>query len=251
MIRIFIVDDEKYIRNEIRYFLEKYNDVEICGESGDGDEALEKIEELKPDCVFMDINLQNNSGMLIARKISENKNHPLIVFATAYDHYAVQGFEVNAADYILKPFSEDRIKLTIDRVRDKIINKNLNNGEKDKNTESESNTSLEKLCIQKNNKLVLIDVNKIIFIKSEKNVILVHTLNSAYECSHSLKELETRLREDKFMRIHKSTIINIDYIDEIIPWFNYTYKIEVKGLKDCDIQVSRNYLKKFKNFFGI
>ncbi|WP_319372320.1 LytTR family DNA-binding domain-containing protein [uncultured Ilyobacter sp.] len=251
MIKLFIVDDEKYIRNEIRYFLEKHDGIEVCGESGDGDKALEMIEKLEPDCVFMDINLQNNSGMLIARKISEKKNHPLIVFATAYDNYAVQGFELNAVDYILKPFSEERIKLTIERIKEKILSEKYYSGEKDRNLENESNTSLEKLCIQKNNKLMLIDVHKIVFIKSEKNIVTVHTPDAIYECSYSLKDLESRLREDKFMRIHKSTIINLDYIDEIIPWFNYTYKIEVKGIKNCDIQVSRNYLKKFKIFFGI
>ncbi len=250
MIRIFIVDDEKYIRSELRYFLEKYYDTEICGESGDGDEALDMIEKLKPDCVFMDINLQDSSGMLLARKISEKKDHPFIVFATAYDNYAVQGFELDAIDYILKPFSEERIKLTIERIRKKISEENYCYAANGK-LEDDNNASLEKLCIQKNSKMILLDTSKIMFIKSEKNVVTVHTADSFYECSYSLKDMEDRLRPDKFMRIHKSTIINVDYIEEIIPWFNYTYKIIVKDKKDCEIQVSRNYLKKFKNFFGI
>lgn len=250
MIRLFIVDDEKYIRNELRYLLEKHEGIEVCGESGDADEALEMIEEAKPDCIFMDINLHDNNGMLLARKISEKPNHPFIVFATACDNYAVQGFELDAVDYILKPFSEERIKLTIGRIREKFEDKNRNL-EADQNVVDEGNTSPGKLCIQKNNKMILLDTSEIMFIKSEKNVVTVQTSDFLYECGYSLKDLEERLRGDKFMRIHKSTIINLDCIEEIIPWFNYTYKIIVKGQKDYDIQVSRNYLKKFKKYFGI
>jgi DNA-binding LytR/AlgR family response regulator len=246
MIRLFIVDDERYIRDELRYLLEKCDGIEVCGESGDGDEALEMIEELKPDCVFMDINLQDSSGILLARKVSEKPDHPFIVFATAYDNYAVQGFELNAVDYILKPFSEDRIKLTLERIKKKVEIKDST-----QNVEVESNTSAGKLCIQKNNKMILLDTSEIMFIRSEKNVVTVQVSDSVYECSYSLKDLEDRLSGDKFMRIHKSIIMNLDYIEEIIPWFNYTYKIIAKGNKDYDIQVSRNYLKKFKKFFGI
>lgn len=111
--------------------------------------------------------------------------------------------------------------------------------------------NLDKLCVTKNNKLILIDMSHIQYIQSTNNVITVYTTDGLYDSNYSLKELEDRLNKMKFIRIHKSYIVNLDFIDEIIPWFNYTYKIKVKGIEDCEIPVSRNYMKKFKGILGI
>jgi len=249
MLKVLIVDDEKYIRNELKYFLEKYDDIQICGECGEGEEALELVKSLKPDIVFLDIQLQDISGTLVARKMLESDKPPHVVFATAYDKYAIQGFELNAVDYILKPFLEERIKLTIDRIRDRI--KLRDNEINHKKSLEDDEINLDKLCVTKNNKLILIDVSEIQYIESVNNIIAVRTINDVYDCNYSLKELEDKLKKMKFIRIHKSYIVNIDYIDEIIPWFNYTYKIKIKGIADREIQVSRNYMKKFKRRLGM
>lgn len=249
MIRVLIIDDEKYIRDELKYFLEKYDDIEISGESGEGSEAIRLVRELEPDVMFLDIQLLDMNGLLVARKIMEGLNPPYIVFVTAYDRYAIQGFEIDAADYILKPFFEDRIKVTVERIRKQLEQENT----KSKSTQKKGETELKlnKLCVNKNNRFILIDTNDIRYAVVENNNVYVDTKGGRYLCGYSLKELEDRLPQSIFIRIHKSYIVNIDYIDEIIPWFNYTYKIKLKGNRDEELPVSRNYLKHFKEILGI
>ena len=249
MLKVLIVDDEKYVRNELKYFLDKYDYIKVCGECDDGEEAIKLVKLLKPDIVFLDIHLQDMSGMVVARKILEIDKPPHIVFATAYEKYAIQGFELDAVDYILKPFLEERIKVTIDRIRERLKSQNvgINNNRILKHEE----ISLDKLCVIKGDKLILVDVREIQYIQSINNDIVVHTGKNFYNCNYSLKELEDKLRRMKFLRTHKSYIVNIDYIDEIIPWFNYTYKIKIRGLEDREVPVSRNYMKKFKRILGI
>jgi DNA-binding LytR/AlgR family response regulator len=249
VLKVLIVDDEKYIRDELKCFLNEYDDIEICGESGEGEEAIELAKSLKPDIVFLDIHLHDISGMLVAEKMLEVDTPPYIVFATAYDEYAIQGFQLNAVDYILKPFLEERIKLTIERIRKNI--QLIRHNKKSNEVSENKKISLDKLCVKQNNKLILVDTSCIQYIQSINNIIIVNTIDGVYNSNYSLKELEDRLKKIKFIRTHKSYIINLDFIDEIIPWFNYTYKIKVKGIKDCEIPVSRNYMKKFKGILGL
>ncbi|SKC41539.1 LytR/AlgR family response regulator transcription factor [Maledivibacter halophilus] len=246
MLNVLIVDDEKYIRNELRYFLEKHEDINICGECSEGEEAMELVKELNPHIVFLDIELQDMNGLLVARKILDDVNPPYIVFATAYDDYALQGFEIDAVDYIVKPFIEERIEKTLDRLRNRIELKEVDG----RKTKDKDNIKLNKLCLTKNNKLYLVDIWEIKFIQSQNNEIIVHTKRGTYGCNYTLKELEDRFKENNLIRTHKSYIVNIDFIDEIIPWFNYTYKIKLKG-EETEIPVSRNYLKKFKRRLSI
>lgn len=248
MLNVLIVDDEKYVRNELRYFLEKHEDINISGECGDGEEAIAMVQKLNPDIVFLDIELQDMSGLLVARKLLDNTNPPCVVFATAYDDYALQGFEIDVVDYIVKPFIEERIQKTLDRLR-KRIKAESDHGKKVED-DDKSNIKLEKLCLERNNKLFLIDIGEIKFIQSQNNEIIVYTQSGTYGCNYTLKELEDRFSQNNLIRTHKSYIVNIDFIDEIIPWFNYTYKLKLKR-EEAEIPVSRNYLKKFKNTLSI
>lgn len=245
MLNILIVDDEKYIRDELKYFLEKYDDVNICGECGEGEEAIEMSKNLEPDVVFLDIELQDMNGILVARRLLERKKIPFIVFATAYDDYAIQGFEMEAVDYLVKPFLEDRIKVTLDRIRRQYELKRGNSGK------TEVDIKLDKLCVNKGERIVLLDIKEIKYIHSVDHNIIVHTLKDKYTCNYTLKELEGRFKSEKLIRTHKGYIVNIDYVNEIIPWFNYTYKIKLKDGENTEIPVSRNYLKQFKNILGL
>ncbi|QXM05201.1 LytR/AlgR family response regulator transcription factor [Crassaminicella indica] len=244
MLRVMIVDDEKYIRDELKYFLKKYDDIEIVGETGDGEEVMKLIKKLSPDLVFLDIQLQHMNGLLLARKILDQENSPFVILATAYNEYAIQGFEINVSDYILKPFSEERLKSAIDRVK-KQMNKEYKYAQKDEEVE------INKLCVFQRDRFILMDIEEIQYIESRHQDIVVHARGGEYSCNFSLKELEERFKKKRFIRTHKSYIVNIDYINEIIPWFNYTYKIKIKGKEEVEIPVSRNYLKKFKKILGI
>lgn len=246
MLKVLIVDDEKYIRDELRYFLEKYEDIEIVGETGEGEEVIYLVDSCHPDIVFLDIQLGKMNGLLLARKILDKENPPFVVLATAYNEYAIQGFEINVADYILKPFSEERLKVAIDRIR----KQNDKYGAKEPENHKEE-INLNKLCVFQNNRLVLMDIEDIQYVEAENKEVAVYAGDKVYYCNYSLKELEEKFKNNKFIRTHKSYIVNIDFIEEIIPWFNYTYKITMKGNQDIEIPVSRNYLKKFKRLLGI
>ncbi len=247
MHKVLIVDDEKYIRDELKYFLDKFDEITVCGECDEGAKAIEMVKKLKPHVVFLDIHLGDLNGLIVARKILDINKNIYIVLATAYDKYAIQGFEINAVDYILKPFTEERIKMTIGR-----IIKSRKNFEKEISLEkSKRSIDLKKLCVTKNNRLILIDVNRIEFIKSKKGIVKVYTIDGVFNCNNKLKEIEERFMESKFIRTHKSYIVNIDYISEIIPWFNYTYKIRLKNIAYEEIPVSRSYMKNFKKLLKI
>jgi DNA-binding LytR/AlgR family response regulator len=246
MLKVLIVDDEKYIRDELKYFCEKFSDVVVCGETGEGNEAVILSNKLKPDIVFLDIQLNDISGLLVARKIRDQNQPPFIVFATAYDEYAIEGFEIDAIDYILKPFSEERIKVSLDRIKDRYSKLNI-----DFPVSSREEININKLCVVRDNKLILIDMDEIQYIECKNKDIIVHGKNGEYLYKHTLKELEGKFKNRKFIRTHKSFIVNVDFIREVIPWFNYTYKVKIAGNQGIEIPVSRNYLKNFKDLLGI
>lgn len=242
MIRTVIVDDEAYIRDELKYFLHQIENIEIAGETGDGDEVMEIIEREKPDLVFLDIELGHANGLTLARKIMQMWEPPSIILSTAYDKYAVMGFELSVSDYILKPFSLERIRSAVEKAMG--VSKKENARKKD------DNSHMEKIAASRNDRIYLVDTGSIVHVKANGNGALLVTLEGAYEISSTLKEIEELFHSGKFIRIHKSSIVNVDFIEEIIPWFNYTCKLKLKGLSE-ELTVSRNYFKSFKENFKI
>ncbi len=241
--KVLLVDDEKYIRDEFKYFLGKYNDIEVCGETGRGDEVIPLVKKLKPDLIFLDINLQTDSGLIIARKILEMKNPPQIVLATAFDQHAVKGFEMGVVDYIVKPIMEDRLRKCIDRAR-----KNLQNSDVDVAEKPEE--KIDKIAVKKSDKIYLIKLEDIIYLEYTDNKIQVYTKEEKYYMYMTMKKFMEK-SEGSFIRTHKSFIVNLDYVNEIIPWFNYTFKLRLKNFEDKEIPVSRSYLKDFKTKLNI
>ncbi len=241
--KVLLVDDEKYIRDEFKYFLSKYNDVEVCGETGRGDEVIPLVKKLKPDLIFLDINLQTDSGLIIARKILEMNNPPQIILATAFDQHAVKGFEMGVVDYIVKPIIEDRLKKCIDRAR-----KNLQ--QTDVNTVEKTDEKIDKIAVKKSDKIYLIKLKDIIYLEYADNKIQVYTKVEKYYMYMTMKKFMEK-SEGSFIRTHKSFIVNLDYVNEIIPWFNYTFKLRLKYFENKEIPVSRSYLKDFKNKLNI
>ena len=242
MLKILIVDDEPFIRDELRYFLEKISEVEIVGETGYGDEVLSLVHAEQPDAIFLDIELQYMNGITIARQLGELENPPAIVLATAYDKYAVLGFEMDVIDYILKPFSAERIEKSIDKIR--------NRNKTSTRSESPSVSKLGKLCVTKKDKLYLKDLSEIVFFESQNKTVRVVCQEEEYTCQYTLKDLEMLLEGDAFARVHKSFIVNLNQIEEMIPWFNYTIKLKMNGRED-EVLVNRTYMKTFKTLLNI
>lgn len=240
--RIVIVDDEPFIRDELKYFLDKFDDVEIAGETGYGDEVIDLVRKSQPDVIFLDIELQYTNGITIARQLRDLEKPPAVVLATAYDKYAVLGYEMDVIDYILKPFSESRIERTLDKVRSRKMD--------DSRSDGTMVGKLGKLCVSRNDKLFLKSLDEIVFFEAKNKAVRVVCHDEEYSCQYTLKDLEALLADASFSRVHKSYIVNLNHIEEIVPWFNYTMKLKMVG-NDDEVIVNRSYLKAFKELLSI
>jgi len=243
MIRIIIVDDEFPTRQELSSFLLNIKDVEIVAECSLGQEALDFLNREQADLIFLDIEMPQVNGIEIAKIIKSTVNNPpYIIFATGFDQFAVKAFELNAFDYILKPYSQERILASIMRFR------NLKMQLSDKKPSSE----YLKFPIWHNEKMILLNAETdISLIKSDQQRIMVYSEKGVFEISTPLKDLEQKLSGHGFLRTHKCFIVNINKVREIIPWFNDTFILTLENCSQKDVPVSRHYLQGFKKFINL
>ncbi|MED1104318.1 LytTR family DNA-binding domain-containing protein [Bacillus paramycoides] len=241
MLKVLVVDDEMLARDELKYLLERTKEVEIVGEADCVEDALEELMKNKPDIVFLDIQLSDDNGFEIANILKKMKNPPSIVFATAYDQYALQAFEVDALDYILKPFDEERIVQTLKKYK------------KQKQTKIETKqdvtTEMHKLALPIEESIVLVNIEDIIYVGLVDGKVTVKTMKETYVTHDTLVILEKKLSQTIFMRVHRSFIANINHISEIQPWFNSTYNLIMK--EGSKVPVSRTYAKELKRLLRI
>ena len=242
MIRVVIVDDEFPTRQELSSILQNVNDVEIVAQCSIGQELLDYLANNPADIVFLDIEMPQVNGLEIARIIrSTIDNPPLIVFSTGYGQFAVQAFELQAFDYVLKPYTQERILLTIMRYRTHR-----------KQLESNKPQDNFKLPVWYNEKMILLNpMEEISLIRAEQQRVIVSTNKGDIEINASLKELEQKLKDHGFLRTHKSFIVNISKIREIIPWFNDTFILTLENCSQKEIPVSRHYLQDFKKMVNL
>jgi two-component system, LytTR family, response regulator len=221
-IRALIVDDEPLARRSIRRFLDRSAGVEVIGECGDGDSAVEVIREKKPDLVFLDVQMPEMTGFDVIGRIGP-ETMPVTVFVTAYDRYALHAFDANAIDYLLKPFGKERFQRALARAKDKIAGK-LNFNEVRLALASLEQVQgqhkyLERLTVSENGRILLVGVNDIHWIGARGNYAEIHVASRKYGVRQTLTDLEAKLNPDQFLRIHRSTIVNIRRIREVQPWF--------------------------------
>ena len=254
MQRCLIVDDEMPARQELLYVLSNVKDVEVIGEAAHGMEALDLIEKLRPDIVFLDIQMPKMSGIDVARKLLDKEYQPIIIFVTAYDKFAVEAFEVNAIDYLLKPISEERLKDRLERINEiKQKEETLNIIQLGKLVEylkSNEKTSPQIISLYHQNKFIPIEMEEVIYATIEDKTTIIVSSRGRFEINCTLNDLMEKLDSSVFFRSHKSYIVNLKYIESIEPWFNSTFNINLKGNKDV-IPVSRNYYKDFKRVMNI
>lgn len=236
MYNVLIVDDEKYIRDELMYILEKFPEVIVKADTGKADDVIEIIERENIDLVFLDIELRHENGLNVARRINDMNNPPGIILSTAYDKYAIVGYELDVIDYILKPFSDNRVKRAIDKATTFL------GGANQKAQMSMKN----KIAVSNGDKLYLMPLEDAIYFEADGNNAIVYTSEKKYTLSSSLKKIEETLAGQNFKRVSKSHIVNVDKINEIIPWFNYKCKLKLEGTEE-EIFVTRNYYKDFKD----
>jgi len=251
-IRIIIVDDESYARDELRHILSALKDVEIVGEAKNGLEVLKLVEDKKPDIVFLDIEMPGLDGMQVAKKLADKKLCPHIIFATAYNQYAVQAFEINAIDYILKPFDEERIKQGISKVK-KVIEsvdekkieklKKLENLEKLLETISKEKSAYPvKISVKSKGSTTLVDVARIIYARSEGGLVFICEDGKEHLTDYaSLDRLESEVDPAMFHRTHRSYLVNLEKMKQIVPLGGGHYIVRCVSTGDqlIDIPLSR------------
>ncbi|MFD3450464.1 LytR/AlgR family response regulator transcription factor, partial [Microbacteriaceae bacterium 4G12] len=210
------------------------------------EEALEKMMDCRPDLVFLDIQLSDDSGFEIANILKRMKNPPAIVFATAYDQYALQAFDVDALDYILKPFDEERIVKTIQKFKKR---KQSEDSKIEEVRLSDLSNQMQKLALSIEESIVLVNIEDIIFTGLIDGKVIVKTFQGTYETHDTLVILEKKLPQMTFMRVHRGFLVNINHISEVQPWFNSTYNLIMKD--DSKVPVSRTYAKELKKLLRI
>jgi two-component system, LytTR family, response regulator len=218
-IRALIVDDEPLARRSIRRFLNRGSGIEIIGQCSDGESAVDAIRSEKPDLVFLDVQMPEMTGFDVIRQIGPEAM-PVTIFVTAYDRYAVRAFEMNAIDYLLKPFGEQRFAQALKRAKERLAGKsNLDDLRVLLAGPAQAQID-DRLTVSANGRILLINVKDIDWISASGNYAQIYTGNRHYEIRQSLTTLEARLNPHEFVRIHRSTIVNVRRIREIQPWFH-------------------------------
>ena len=250
IIRAMVIDDEEPARSEIRYLLEQHDDVCIVYETGHYQDALAALRQTRPHLVFLDIEMPGMNGIILAEKIQEVLQ-PLIVFATAHEEFAHKAFELNAADYLLKPFAPKRVAQCIDKVR-VLLSARAPVPVSGKAGESGSPAACrQKLAVEQNGKAQIINTADIIAASSSEGQVTIYSVPKTFQVNITLQDLQAKLDENQFFRSHRGYLVNIEKIREVIPWFNGTYNLVLDGLTGIEIPVSRQQAPKLKKIFGL
>lgn len=247
MLKAFLVDDEPLARDELKYLLLRTKEVEVVGEASSIDEAIGQITTLAPDLVFLDIELAEDSGLRLAEQLRSMEPAPAVIFATAYDEYALQAFELNAVDYILKPFDEARLHKTIEKLT-RLRTIGVQEAPSPSDIPKAAMDQTGKLAVMAEERIILVDITSIIFIGSTEGKTLIKTTEAEYKISDPLVTLEKKLNAATFARVHRSYLVNVNAISEIEPWFNSTYNLIMKD--GSKVPVSRTYVKELKQLLG-
>ena len=247
-ISVLIVDDERLSRKRIRRLLTVEQDIEVIGECVNGPDAIASINRRKPDVLFLDVQMPQMDGFAVMQAIS-SASIPITVFVTAYDEYAVKAFEVHAFDYLLKPFDRKRFQETMQRARAQL--QHLQNGELNQRlfalleSLNGRRRSADRIAVKTGGHVVFVKTQSIDWIEAADNYVCLHCGAETHSLRETMNAFESRLDSSRFLRIHRSTIVNIDRIKELQPWFRGDYLVLLHdGTK---LTLSRSYRDRLKN----
>jgi len=287
-VSVLIIDDEQLARDELKYLLDQVGGVDVVGQGANGIEAVELIEEHQPDLVFLDVQMPGQDGFAVIQRVMERSRVkavkaaagaevekaylPQFVFATAYDQYAVRAFEVNAVDYLLKPFDRTRVQAAVERASGRIAARHANTAmAADAAPQSEIESQLDallrllnrpqgaertaapaKLIVQAQSRLLLVDQAEICFAAIDEGVIRIVTRNFEGQSKcRTLEELLELLDPARFWRAHRGYVVNIDQIREVMPWFKSSYQLRMNDKQHTEIPVSRAQTKRLRELFNL
>ncbi len=253
-LRVLVVDDEQLAREELCYLLGQVGGVEVVGQAGNGIEALSAIERVAPELVFLDVQMPGLTGFQVARQLVERAASPLVVFVTAFDQHAIKAFEVNALDYLLKPVDQVRLDQAVQRARrrldsDRPLNDQL---EKIVRMVQERQARQSQVAVKAGERFLLVQADDIIFASlTDESINIVTGHVSGTSNYRTLDDLQARLDPEVFWRVHRSHLVNINKIKEIVPWFSRNYILRMKDAKGTEIPVSRTQTKRLRDYLKL
>ncbi|MBZ5558818.1 MAG: LytTR family DNA-binding domain-containing protein [Acidobacteriia bacterium] len=262
-LRAVVVDDEQLAREELGYLLGQVGGVSIIGQAGNGVEALASIEQLHPDVVFLDVQMPGLTGFEVARRLVSTGSPSHIIFVTAYDQHAIEAFEVNAVDYLLKPVDPARLQLAVDRARRRIVSDRppdqagapgINQAELEKLIElvSQRQSRRERLAVKVGERFLLVQAEEIIYASlADEGITVVTGQVRGTSNYRTLDELQDRLDPGVFWRVHRSHLVNINKIKEIVPWFSRNFLLRMKDDKSTEIPVSRTQTRRLREYLKL
>jgi two-component system LytT family response regulator len=237
MIRVLVVDDEAPARDKLRRWLAEQADIELLGEAADGLAAASAIEKLAPDVVFLDIQMPGLSGLEVAAQL-EPEHAPLLVFVTAFDEHAIKAFELNAIDYLLKPYDRDRLRRTLERIRERQGATRPDAASAVRAARAQTGSS-ERLLVPQGEQLQLIEASSIHWLAADDNYVHVHTATGRYMLRRTLADLIAQLGEQRFVRIHRSTAVNLAEVASLSPLFKGDHEVRLRS--GTTLRLSRRF----------
>ena len=251
--KAIVVDDEQLARDELCYMLEQIGGVEVIAQAGNGLEAVGMVQRLVPDVVFLDVQMPGLTGFEVAHKLIQNGSAPNIVFVTAFDKHAIEAFEVNAVDYVLKPVETARLEKAVERARLRISPSPLNDQvERIYQLMSERKSKGERVAVKVADRFLLVQAEEIIYASlTDESINIVTSQLAGTSNFRTLDELQARLDPSVFWRVHRSHLVNINKVKEIVPWFSRNYILRMKDAKATEIPVSRSQTKRLREYLRL
>jgi two-component system response regulator LytT len=260
-LRVLVVDDEQLAREELCYQLEQAGDIEVVAQAGNGFEALSAVDRLEPDLVFLDIQMPGLGGFEVARRLAERgEDMPALVFVTAFDQHAIEAFEVNAVDYLLKPVEGGRLDQALQRARRRVESERGGPVAPPLNDQLERIVKMmagrqgrsQQVALKVGERFMLVQAEEIIYASlADESINIVTGQVSGTSNYRTLDDLQARLDPEVFWRVHRSHLVNINKIKEIVPWFSRNYLLRMKDSKGTEIPVSRAQTKRLREYLKL
>jgi two-component system LytT family response regulator len=228
-LKTILVDDEQPAREIMKHYLKEYKEIEIIGEFSDGFSGLKAIQELKPDLVFLDVQMPKLTGLELLELL---ESPPIIIFSTAYDHYALKAFEMNAVDYLLKPYSKERLAQAVQKAihqAGSVIQGPSPVENLVKTLEEVHSEKLQRIAVKSRHKVSVIPVDDVIYLEAEGDYVMIHTKDNKHLKEKTMKYFETHLDPERFIRVHRSFIVNADYILRLELYDKESYRVMLKN----------------------
>ena len=239
--RALIIDDEPPARSIIQAYLKKHSEIDVVAECANGFEAMKAIKDLQPHILFLDIQMPKITGLELLEVIDEPVQ---VIFSTAYDQFALKAFELNAVDYLLKPYDEKRFDAAVEKVLVKLKSGETSNKTQVTQLQDNDSSLLDRIVVKKGTQLSVIDLDALLYIEAQEDYVMLHTATGRYLKSKTMKYFEDHLPSDRFLRIHRSYLVNTNKIQGLEPYDKDTYLAILNP--ECKLKVSRTGYKKLK-----